>query len=332
MDVLLNDGGVVRNLLLIASLFTIFHTLGPTSRAQNAGTFTLPNSVLLFQEDVPRPPYVELLVVSNAGVIEVPPPADYRGTAYTSVFPALSPLADRVAWGLSQHDKSRKERIKSVLGIFSIADKTWKTFGDFCGESIGWVVFSPDGTKVAFASKPAFASGDGYCFENTTVLQILDIATGKLTPIQYSGRIDANARLTWSPDGKYLAGQFCCSIPSTDQIVVIDLASNSGKAIAEGTNPSWSPKGDWISFEDQKGRECILARPDGTGAKVVQKLQDNLMLLKGAVWSPDGGKLLFDEEAIDSDGNVSILDLPSGKITKQPKHTEFVLGWASQFR
>ena len=304
----------------------------PTSRAQSAGTFTLPNSVLLFQEDVPRPPYLELLVVSNTGAVEVPPPGDYRGTAYTTAFPAISPLADLLAWQLSRHDESRKERIKSVLGIFSIADKTWKTFGDFCGESIGWVAFSPDGTKVAFASKPAVASRDGYCFENATVLQVLDIATGKLTPIRYSGRIDANARLTWSPDGKYLAGQYCCTNPSTNQIVLIDLASDSGKAIAEGTNPSWSPKGDWISLEDQKGKECILARPDGTGAKVVQKLQGDLMFLKGAMWSPDGEKLLFDEEAIDSDGNVSILDLPSGRITKQPKHTEFVLGWASQFR
>jgi len=322
----------VRAVLLTASLVSVLQAFVCVSCAQRKGRFTLPGSTLLFQGDVDKPPYVELIVVSNTGAVDALPPAGYWGTAYTTVFPALSPRADRVAWGLSQQDKSRKEGIKSVLGIFSIADKTWKTYGNFCGESIGSAVFSPDGAKVAFAAKPAISSGDGHCFENPTVLQILDVATGILTPIQYSGQIDANARLTWSPDGRYLAGQFCCAKSSTHEIVVIDIFSGGGRVIAEGTNPSWSPKGEWIAFDDQRNKECILAHPDGGDSRVIKRVHGNVILLKGAVWSPDAEELLFNEESIDSDGNVSMLDLRSGRVKRLPTHTDFVLGWAIQPR
>jgi Tol biopolymer transport system component len=224
--------------------------------------------------------------------------------------------------------------------VYSLFEKSWKTYGDFCGSGVGSVVFSPDGTRVAFVSKSAYSSGNEFCFNNPIVLQILDLVTGKLTPISYQGRVEEHARLSWSPDGNYLVGQFCCSASSTYQIVVIDLASGNGKVIAEGTNPAWSPKGDWISFDDQKSRKCTIIHPDGTAAKVVQDLgrewmflgigSSSLMFLKGAIWSPDGNKLLFNEEGVDTGGNVTILDLPSGKHTTRSKNVLFVLGWAKR--
>jgi WD40 repeat protein len=108
--------------------------------------------------------------------------------------------------------------------------------------------------------------------DNPRVLQILDVATGKLTPVPYRGVIDEVAQLSWSPDGKYLVGQFCCSASSAAQIVVVDLRSGKGTVIAEGMDPSWSPKGDLIAYEDKEKQKCILIHPDGTGAKVVRDL------------------------------------------------------------
>jgi Tol biopolymer transport system component len=296
----------------------------------------MPNSTLLFETteiSSTKVPFQELVVVSTGGSVVVRSPAGFFGEDYNTVFPALAPGADRVAWGLSKHDDSPRRRINAVLGVYSLLDKSWKTFGEFCSDGVGSIVFSPDGKRVAFASQSAFSSGNGYCFNNPIVLQILDIATGELTPIPYPGRLSENARLSWSPDGKYLAGEFCCSASSISQIVVIDIASGSGKVLAEGTDPSWSPKGDWIAYVDhvdKKKQKCTLIHPDGTGAKVVQQLIGYWMFLKGAVWSPGGEKLIFNEEEVDGGANVTMLDLSSGKATTRSKNVLFVLGWAAE--
>lgn len=323
----------MRNRLRDALMLTMLFMLPSVSSGQTEGTFTLPNSTLLFETTEISPtkvPFQELVIVSTGGSVVVRSPAGSFGGDYNTAFPALAPSADRVAWRLGLHDDSRKERSRDVLGLYSLIEKSWKTFGNFCTGGVGSMVFSPDGTRVAFASQSIDSAGDGYCFNNPIVLQILDIATGKLTPISYPGRLNENARLSWSPDGKYLAGQFCCSTSSASQVVVIELASGNGKVLAEGKNPSWSPKGDWIAYEDQKEQKCILIHPDGTGARVVQQLSGYWKFLKGAIWSPDGKKLLFNEEEADSGGNVTMLDLQIGKTTKLSKNILFVLGWAQQ--
>lgn len=305
------------------------------SYGQFKGTITLPNSVLLFGETVPGLLYEELLVVSATSAVVVQPPAGFRGS-YDPIPPALAPTADRVAWGLASHDASRKEKLKSVLGVYSLLDKSWKTYGDFCANGIGWVVFSPDGRKVAFASRSGLTSADSYCFNNPIVLQILDLATGKVTSIPYPGTLFQSARLTWSPDGKYLAGQVGAWVSPSNQIVVIDAGSGTGKVISEGTNPSWSPKGNWIAYEDKKLQKVMLIHPDGSGAKVVRKdtgrgFFGHWIIPYGTEWSPDGAKLLFNETEVDgSRSQVNILDLPSGKLTEMSPNSRLVLGWAKQ--
>ncbi len=326
----------MRNRILIALMLATLPFLPCVSHGQTEGTFTLPSSTLLFETtDISstKVPFQELIVASGAGAVVVRSPAGFFGEDYNTVFPAMAPGADQIAWGLSKHDDSPRKRINAVLGVYSLADKSWRTFGEFCSDGVGSLVFSPDGKRVAFASQDESSSGNGYCFNNPIVLQILDIATGQLTPIFYPGRLRENARLSWSPDGKYLAGEFCCSASSISQIVVIDLASGSGKILAEGTDPSWSPKGDWIAYVDhvdKKRQNCILIHPDGTGAKVVQQSTGYWMFLKGAIWSLDGEKLLFNEEVMDSSGNVTILDLASGKATTRSKNFLFVLGWVGE--
>lgn len=319
----------MRNRLQIAITLVALLALPCMSNGQSDGTFTLPDSTLLFEtQTVLRgAPHQELLVVSDTGTSVIQSPAGYFGEDYNTVFPALAPGADRIAWGLSRPDNSRKERFQAVLGVYSLIEKSWKTYGEFCANGVGSLAFSPDGKEVAFASQAETPPESGYCFDNPVVLQLLDLATDRLMPIPYAGIIIWNSRLSWSPDGRYLVAQSCCSAPSIFQIVVIDLSSGSAKVIANGRDPSWSPNGDLISYEDQKMKKCVLIHPDGTGAKVVRELRGDWMFLKGAIWSPDGNKLLFNEEEADNGGNVTILDLPSGKTTRRWK-TPFVLGWA----
>lgn len=326
----------MRNRLLFALPLAAMLMLPCASQEQIKGTFTLPNSALLFETSETSPPNSSdevLLVVSTAGTTVVHSPTGLWGQGGTVT--ALASGTDHVSWSLGLHETSEPTRLRSVLGVYSLLGKSWRTYGDFCGGAIGSQVFSSDGSKIAFAALPRLSSDHSDCIHGPIVLQILDIATGKFTPLPYNGVLFENARLSWSPDGRYLAGQIGAWVDPIKQIVVIDVGSGSTRIIAEGINPSWSPKGDWIAYQDDKGLKCNLIHPDGTGAKVVldlgKRFHGNRTFLQGAVWSPDGDRLLLNESKGVSDGiDVTMLDLATGKVTTKCRNGPAVLGWVAE--
>jgi len=262
----------MRILYLIAFLLTAGICFSQVSNNQPSGCigcFSEPQSTLLF-----RGAYDELYLVAPSGSFTVPMLHGWVGQG-ASPIPAISPSGDRVAWSLKfmlnadivKCDPSNKRWCdlkpkpiyKSVMGVYSVRDKTWKQYGDFY--QVGSAAFSPDGKKVAFIDEPD---------SDRQTLMILDLQTGQITPIPKTGPfIEWNAQLSWSPDGKFLAGTF--DGPGgkliVEQIVVIDIATGEMKTIAEGRDPSWSPKGDWIVYALTV--QCMIIHPDGTGARSV---------------------------------------------------------------
>src|ERR1700757_2665871 len=92
--------------LAVYLMLTVLLAIPCVSYGQIEGTFIMPNSTLLFETTEISPtrvPFQELVVVSTGGAVVVRSPAGFLGEDYNTVFPALAPGADRVAWGLSKH-------------------------------------------------------------------------------------------------------------------------------------------------------------------------------------------------------------------------------------
>lgn len=294
-------------LLLLGMLLAI----PPATHAQGIGTFTEPNSALLFGRYGSN-----LYVVTPAKTIELKDVTEDGAPAFFRV-PSLARTLDRVAWSVEKADHA-------VIGIYTLRDQAWKSFADVCFGGGGSAVFSPDATKIAFVSKTPSSPINEVCpATDQTVWQILDLVTWKTTMLSCCGWV-LSARPSWSPDGKEIVLQHL------SQIAIVETETGKARTIADGRYPSWSPKGDWIAYFDLQITKCFLIHPDGTGAKVVREtgrgFGDRAMIY-GAVWSPDGGKLLLNEEDNHEHIRVVMLDVATGSATTKSTNGLAVLDW-----
>jgi Tol biopolymer transport system component len=298
-----------------------------THYGQNKQTFSIPESVLLFGI------YENLRFVAQDRVLNIRPPVEEGYNSAYFVYPTLSPKGDFVAWGFAVafQKERRVNQASFVLGLYSIQEQQWKTYGDF--GDIGTPAFSPDGKTVAFV---AIDRTRGYHFFT------FDIATEKLTIVakvdakgnQQIGGIPEKASLSWSPDGKQIVVELQ-KLERSPLVAILAPATGEVRPLAEGTYPAWSPTGEWIAYYDPPGEKCMLIRPDGTGKKVVRKVRSSFFHPKrygyAVVWSPDGKELLLNEvnglRAVD----VVLLDLDTGRLTtKNTENGLAAFGWAAR--
>jgi Tol biopolymer transport system component len=149
--------------------------------------------------------------------------------------------------------------------------------------------WSPDGTRIAFASARA-GSFDIY------VMNADGTGTKRLTTSKANDQGP-----TWSPDGRRIA----FSRSSDGGHVWLMNADGTGaqrltdELAAEG-EPAWSPDGRWIAYTRRESgsdlREIWIARPDGSGRQNVTKLDAKSY---APAWSPDSKRLAF---SADRDG------------------------------
>jgi Tol biopolymer transport system component len=223
-----------------------------------------------------------------------------------------------------------------IVGTYDIAGNQWKDYNELQIKG-GSVSISPDGTKLAcsnMASEPS-------------LLHVLDLRTGKIT---VGPEATEGARfLTWSPDNRRIAfdkefqrGADGASVLLFPEIYVFNIDDGTVSKIAEGTEPSWSPSGEWIAFSDfsafRNGKyadtpsRLSLVHPDGTGSKVVTFLKWNEDLFLPAIWSPDSKDLLIErpqEDEVNPRVNIYELDLATLNLTAKFRKTPEVYGWAT---
>jgi WD40 repeat protein len=110
-------------------------------------------------------------------------------------------------------------------------------------------------------------------------LGILDLGSKRTHAIAIN--VDQKEYVTsqcWSPDGKRLVYQM------DDAVRLYELDSDRSDVIAKGTDPTWSPDGNWIAFRDRETYYAMHA--DGSGRK---ELFHNHWggAVSALYWSPD---------------------------------------------
>ncbi len=337
----------MRNWLPIGLQLALMTIPSNAIYGQSERPFSAPDSVILSSwqdRDL-------LLLTTPSGNFPIQGPPGFKDSGYF-VLPALAPAGDRIAAGLTLPDDSERTKCdpslvtcalpgpaqhKSVMGVYSVRDGSWKLYGDFCSPLEGPPAFSPDGAKIAFKAvmRTVYSGCDtGY---GVNALLILDLAGGQFFQVPNTAMVVSNARISWSPDGKYLAVQ---TYPEEGEripgrIVLIEVGSWTQKIIAMGAAPAWSPNGDWIAYLSGSYQErCMLIHPDGTGAKVVRDENRRRTLwqwgIDDQVWSPDGKTLILRESGgflSDKTDEVSV-DLATDKVKMLPRNSVTVYGWA----
>jgi len=141
--------------------------------------------------------------------------------------------------------------------------------------------WSPDGTRIAFASRRA-GTFDIY------MMNADGSGTQRITSTK-----ENDGHPTWSPDGRRIA-----FARNELDIYVMNADGSGAHAIsgvsAEESEPAWSPDGNWIAYVRRAPgtavQEVWLIHPDGTGGRAVTSGGAQAFT---PAWSPDSTRIVF---------------------------------------
>ena len=186
---------------------------------------------------------------------------------------------------------------------------------------------APDESKVAIVGRNQQLGG----------LLMFDMTTHTFSLVSGAGEIAHASSISWAPNGPRIVFQ-TDRYDQPSVISVVDLSTGRVQQIAEGTHPAWSPTGEWITYIDEAEMTCWLVHPDGTGARVLERLHDDWLhvlllgyhrFLYGEVWSADGSEVLLNEENADGPSvRVMRVDVVTGRSVRMSRNGVPVFGWA----
>ena len=155
------------------------------------------------------------------------------------------------------------------------------------GDGIGPLAWSPDGTRIVYASHGHMEAGR-WIWERTYSLRSIDVDGSDQVELK-SGITSGLDSVSWSPDGSRIA------YAAGGSIYVVGVDGSDQKRIADGSNAAWSPDGRTIAY--LVGCEIRMTTPGGEHDRSLVDLsavRPDAASCDGAVdllWSPDGREL-----------------------------------------
>jgi Tol biopolymer transport system component/subtilisin-like proprotein convertase family protein len=142
-------------------------------------------------------------------------------------------------------------------------------------------VWSPAADKIAFLSTRA----------NRRDKQIYAMNADGTDPIQVSTEPNSKYGMAWSPDATKIAYS-----TSEGAIIVANADGSGSRILSQGgfaADPSWSPDGTKIAFAHRGNsgdRQVYVINANGSNQLLLTNSVGNKY---GPVWSPDGGRILY---------------------------------------
>jgi dipeptidyl aminopeptidase/acylaminoacyl peptidase len=219
---------------------------------------------------------------------------------------AVSPDGSQVACTVTRADGAENRNRTSIwVAPVNGGEARQVTSGEKKDTGPAW---SPDGTKIAFASDRGKKSQ----------IFVLDLARGgEASPITNDDE-HAASEPAWSPDGKTIA--YLCKVPSVSEPVHnVDYKDDSDKPKII-TRAKYKYDGE--GFFDQTRKQLFVIPATGGEAR---QLTSGTMGVGQIAWSPDGTRIAFtsnrgENEDHDRRSDIWTIDVASGALTQVTPH------------
>lgn len=227
--------------------------------------------------------------VAAAAVIAVAVllPLSYGATKWIQRFIAISQLPaikyDGYGGALSPDGKHFAGVMwNSQLAVIDISTGEQRNLAENC---YGPVVWSADGSEIAVES---------FDRERKVILLAVSSKTGQARALMENPPYLSD----WAPDGRFISAVRTTKV-GVHSAVMVNLEDKKETVLAEDTeglpSPSFSPKGDWVSYVTLQAGRSILHLQTIDGTSHIQ-YTDFPGEISQPLWSPDGSHIVFTGE------------------------------------